>query len=265
MSFLEGVEGTRFPLLPRRFWCVRGRSPGWVQGLAGGRRRGEGLRAFARAASAPCRSLPALAPVRCSLVASLPAVPGLWNSCVCKLPREGRGYALVRRAHGPRKSSETCQSLEVAAHWRQLPRVQVHGPPSESLWRLRAPLADPHSEALATSRNGWKEDECNCRRGGKGKMLVPSAPFLLSRRRDSLPGLWLGPACAGRVGGERGSSVPRGILSTTCSDGVHSAASYPWAGAVIPSWGWGGQGRIRMSALVYVKRGWLSRLQDLAF
>lgn len=39
-------------------------------------------------------------------------------------------------------------------------------------------------------------------------MLVPSAPFLLSRRRDSLPGLWLGPACAGRVGGERGSSVP---------------------------------------------------------
>lgn len=86
-------------------------------------------------------------------------------------------------------------------------------------------------------------------------MLVPSAPFLLSRRRDSLPGLWLGPACAGRVGGERGSSVPRGILSTTCSDGVHSAASYPWAGAVTPSWGWGGQGRIRMSALVYVKLG----------
>lgn len=28
VSFLEGVEGTRFPLLPRRVWCVRGRSPG---------------------------------------------------------------------------------------------------------------------------------------------------------------------------------------------------------------------------------------------
>lgn len=95
---------------------------------------------------------------------------------------------------------------------------------------------------------------------GKGKMLVPSAPFLPSRRRDSLPELWLGPACARRVGGERGSSVRN--LSTACSDGVHSAASYPWAGAVIPSWGWRGQGRIRMSALVYMK---LSRLQDLAF
>lgn len=66
-------------------------------------------------------------------------------------------------------------------------------------------------------------------------MLVPSVPFLLSGRRDSLPGPRLGPASAGRVGGERGSSVPQGILSTTCSDGVHSAASYPLAGAVIPS------------------------------
>lgn len=59
-----------------------------------------------------------------------------------------------------------------------------------------APAGRPCSKALATSRNGWKEDGCDCRRGGKGKMLVPSAPLLLSRRRDSLPALGLGLACA---------------------------------------------------------------------
>lgn len=53
-------------------------------------------------------------------------------------------------------------------------------------------------------------------------MLVPSALLLLSRRRDSLIGLGLGSACAERVGGEgRGSSVPRGVLAATCSNGVH--------------------------------------------
>lgn len=73
-------------------------------------------------------------------------------------------------------------------------------------------------------------------------MLVPSALLLLYRRRDSLIGLGLGPACAERVGGGGGvcvggggSSVPRGILYATCSNGVHSAASYPRPGAVIPN------------------------------
>lgn len=82
-------------------------------------------------------------------------------------------------------------------------------------------------------------------------MLVPSAPLLLSRRRDSLTGLGLGPACAERLGGERGSSVLRGMLSATCSNGVRSAASYPQAGAVIPiSLRTGG-----MSACMFVKLG----------
>lgn len=102
------------PCSPGDFGACGGALPAGCKGSGAAAGGGEGLRAFARAASAPCRSLPALAPVRCSLVASLPVVPGLWNSCVCKLPREGRGYALVRRAHGPRKPSGACQSLEVA-------------------------------------------------------------------------------------------------------------------------------------------------------
>lgn len=110
-----GCGGNPFPSAPQEILVRAGAlSP------LGARARGRppegvgGLRAFARAASAPCRSFPALALMRCSLVASLPVVPGLWNSCVCKLPREGRGYALVQRAHGPRKPSGACQSLE----WR---------------------------------------------------------------------------------------------------------------------------------------------------
>lgn len=149
---------------------------------------GGGLPAFSTAAlgtSAPCRSLPALAPAWCSLVASLPAVPGLWNSCVCKLPREERGCTLVRRAHGPRKASGACQSLEGEG-----PLEAVLGGASEWTPALKsleawAPAGRPCREALATSRNGWKEDGCDCRRGGKGKMLVPSALLLLSRRRGS--------------------------------------------------------------------------------
>lgn len=139
-----GCGGNPFPAAPQEI-LVRAGALSGLGARARGRppEAGEGLRAFARAASAPCRSLPALAPVRCSLVASLPVVPGLWNSCVCKLPREGRGYALVRRAHGPRKSSGACQSLEVAGHQRQLPRVQVHGPPSESLWGARGTAGRP--------------------------------------------------------------------------------------------------------------------------
>lgn len=46
------------------------------------------------------------------------------------------------------------------------------------------------------------------------------------------------------MGGD-GSSVPRGILSTTCSDRVHSAASYPPAGAVIPNLGRAGENVFR--------------------
>lgn len=74
-------------------------------------------------------------------------------------------------------------------------------------------------------------------------MLVPSAPLLPSRRRDSVPGLGLGPACAGRVGGERGRSVPWGILFATCSDGAHSAASYRGLG--LRSQLWEGRGESR--------------------
>lgn len=169
--------------------------------------------------------------------------PGSGTDVFANFAGKGGGMPLSRERTVP----ASLQGRARAWKWRSIrgshggckymdPHLRTSGGP-------RAPLADPHSEALATSQNGWKEDEGDCRRGGKGKMLVPSAPFLLSRRRDSLPGLRLGPACAGRVGGERGSSVPRGILPTTCSDGVHSAASYPWAGAVIPSWGWGRTGQ----------------------
>lgn len=41
-------------------------------------------------------------PLSVALAALLPAVPQFWNSCVCKLPREGRAHTLVRRAPGLR-------------------------------------------------------------------------------------------------------------------------------------------------------------------
>lgn len=61
------VWGARFPLLPGRFRCVRGRAPDRVRAWGGGPAPRAG-RALARAAgpgaSAPCSSLPALAPAR---------------------------------------------------------------------------------------------------------------------------------------------------------------------------------------------------------
>lgn len=57
-------------------------------------------------------------------------------------------------------------------------------------------------------------------------MWVPSGPLPPPGRRDSVPG-------PGRAGGERGRSMPRGVLSATCSDGARSAASYRGAGAGI--------------------------------
>lgn len=42
-------------------------------------------------------------PLGAAQAALLPAVPQFWNSCVCKLPREGRAHSLVRRAPGLRK------------------------------------------------------------------------------------------------------------------------------------------------------------------
>lgn len=72
-----------------------------------------------------------------ALVASLPAVPGLGNSCVCKLPREGRGYALVRRARGPLRAFGGVRRPGRGGRWRQPPPVQVQRTPT--------PLAAPGS------------------------------------------------------------------------------------------------------------------------
>ena len=71
-------------------------------------------------------------------------------------------------------------------------------------------------------------------------MWVPSGPQPPSGRRDSVPRPGLaGPAPGGRAGGERGRSMPRGVLYATCSDGARSAASYRGAGAGILTAGGG--------------------------
>lgn len=87
-------------------------------------------------------------------------------------------------------------------------------------------------------------------------MLVPSAPLLLSRRRDTVPGLELGPACAGRVGGERGSSGARGNYSPPRAL-MGRTLLPPIAGS-----GWdrnSGKGGEKVSLGACEKMGWLSR------
>lgn len=130
------------------------------------------LRAAARGASAPCRPLPALAPARCILVALFPVVPGLWNSCVCKLLGEGRGCTLVRRAHGPLKLSGACQGLEGAARWRQSLRVPIRGPapgccsrPGTTLAeRAARPLQHPEmgGRKIGAIAEGEEREKCWC-------------------------------------------------------------------------------------------------------
>lgn len=226
MSFLEGV-GSPLPAAPREISVRAGARSGLGVRPGGGRSRGcPGFRPSCGPGSLrplPAPSCPPSPPRGVALVASLPAVPGLWNSCVCKLPREGRGCALVRRARGP-----LGQSGGVPRPGRGGPREAA--PASASAW---TPAPWSRVGPWQHPEMGGKKTRAIAEGEERGKMWVPSAPLPLSGRRDSMPGLGLGPACAGRVGGGRGSWVPRGLLSATCSDGARSAASYPRAGAGI--------------------------------
>lgn len=157
MSFLEGVEGTRFPLLPTRFRCVLGaRAWGPGPGAAAGEGGSRGLRPS-------CLRPPPAGP----FLPSPPRGVALWprfqwfqgsgTAVFANFPGKGGGMPLSRRAHGPRKPSRACQGLEGASRWRQFLGVQVHGPPSESRCRLRSPKADPTARPLQHPELGGRK------------------------------------------------------------------------------------------------------------
>lgn len=80
--------------------CWRGALPAWM--AAGGGLSPAGVQALVWKPPPPAGPfLPP--PLRVALAALLPEVPQFWNSCVCKLPREGRARILVRRAPGLRE------------------------------------------------------------------------------------------------------------------------------------------------------------------
>lgn len=177
MSFLEGV-GSPLPAAPREISVRAGARSGLSVRPGGGRRRGGGRPGFPQSCghgSHPPPVGPFLPspPRGVALLASLTAVPGLWNSCVCKLPREGRGCALVRWARGPRERRGACRGLEGAARARQPLRVQVHRPTTPEPLEARAPLADPAARPWQRLETGGRKMSVIAEGEERGKCWCP--------------------------------------------------------------------------------------------
>lgn len=168
------VWGARFPLLPGRFRCVRGRAPDRVR-ARGSRRRGLAeLSPAPRAREPPPPAVPFLPspPRGVALVASLPAVPGLWNSCVCKLPREGRGCALVRQARGPREHLGGAQKPRTGGPPEAGPAGANTQTPGSRAAPGPGPAGRPCCGAPAESRDGRKETSAVAAERGGGRVCA---------------------------------------------------------------------------------------------
>jgi hypothetical protein len=129
-------------------------------------------------------------------------------------PGKGRAHSLVRRAHSPRKpfggrakawkglpdggSTFGCKCMD--------PYIPLTPPGQLEAW---AQLADSAARPLQHSNMGGRKMGAIAE--GEERETLGVCP--LSRRRDSLPGLGLGQACAWRVGGKRGElGVPEGCF-----------------------------------------------------
>lgn len=128
--------------------------------------------------------------------------------------------ALVRLRRGSSPLSSVCGCNCVRPYLSLGPRSCLR---PACRWQTAA-------KTLATSQNGWKEDGCDCRRGGKGNGGgCARCPGGVTRCQA-----WCSAKLELQGWVVRGGALcPGGLLSATCSDGVRSAASYPRVWAVI--------------------------------
>lgn len=132
-----------------------GRKGQGVGATTGGRVPGEGLWAFARVASAPCRHFPALSPAGYNLWPNFQCFLGSGTAVFCKLPREGPGVC-------PCLAGKVPTSLQVCARaWKGWPArqclwVQIQ----ESQFEIPGPslpLTDPTARPLQHPEMGGRK------------------------------------------------------------------------------------------------------------